>query len=101
MTDGKHSSTIGLVCRDKLGRVKHIDVKAIENYPFLVVKVVAILEAVTIIIQKRVYNVIIESDSQLAVRAITGYTKVPSQISNMLRMLKFRLKLLEFKIYIM
>lgn len=62
----RHCSTIGIVCRDHRGRVQHCNKKIVGDYPVILTKTLTICEVVLISIQKRIYNVIIVSDSQIA-----------------------------------
>lgn len=48
-----------------MGRNQYSSGKSIGDYPILVAETIAIREAALVIIQKRLTNVIIESDSQM------------------------------------
>lgn len=55
-------------------------------------EVIAIGEAILSIIEKRLSNVIIESNSQLTIEAIRGDIKAPIQIYNLVESIRVRAK---------
>lgn len=65
----------GLVYRNNIGRVQHIDGEGIADCDILVEEIMATREAVLITVQKRLLNVIIENVFQLPVRTTTGDIK--------------------------
>lgn len=62
------NSTISYICRDNKGRVQHLQGKVLGNSTIPVTETIVIRKAVQTTIQKRLYNIIIESDSQIVIQ---------------------------------
>lgn len=75
---------ISVICGDNIGRVRYIIEKAIGDYPILLVETMAFREAILTTIRKRLSDVVVKSDSQIATRAIMRDIKVSSQIPTLL-----------------
>lgn len=70
------------MCGDDRGRIRFQSGKSIGNCPTLLVETLPIPEAIIEAIRANLSKVIIESDSQVAIRAIIGDIKLPSDVSN-------------------
>lgn len=58
-----------------------------SDYPVLVAETSTIRKAFETIFQEKLSNVIIESDSTIVIQAITGGTKPPSQICDLIEVI--------------
>lgn len=76
------STTIATVRKDQFGRICDQKSKQIRYYSTLLVETLAIREAVIETIKARQSNVIIESESQIAIKAILQEIEIPYKICN-------------------
>lgn len=72
MLKAKWASTICYVCRDSTSHILFIGGKISRDHHIPVTKILAIRKVIVTIIQKQLTDVIIESDSLVAVKAING-----------------------------
>lgn len=65
-----------------MGVIQYSNSKRIDDCPILLAETPTIYEAIMASIQKKLSHVIIESDSQITIRAILSATKAPCIIVN-------------------
>lgn len=83
------STTINYVCLDSLGKIKKRIGYQIGDIPDILTEMMAITKSIRMAIQIGSPQVILESDSQIAINAITGRIKTPKLIGNLVRDIKY------------
>lgn len=68
----RQSTTIPMMRKDNSGRPQYNKRKIIGHCPILLVETLTIREVIMVSIQETMSNIFIESDSQIAIRPITG-----------------------------
>lgn len=93
--DGQKSTTTDIVRRNDHGRIRFQSGKFIDDCPTLMTETLAIRETIMESIRAKFSNLMIDSDFQVAIRAILGDIKAPSITFNIVEDICIWLQLLE------